>query len=247
MNVAIALLSIVLCWRSLTGYAKPRAIVHIGPPKTASTAIESIMKRPQSYVSMRAQNTYWPDYKGRVVDESEVVDFAKALSHDKDSNSIAQMGLFLNESLRLGHDVIFSSENLVHAPPHEIQQLKQMLQGFDVTVVAVYRESISHLISWYKFSNRWMDGQTLRFSKYLLQSMDGWSYEGFLKLCEDWQVLGRLVIVDYYGSIAAGKNIPAVVLCEVGGVLCRETEDDSHANISDDTQVGTECRVVQCT
>jgi hypothetical protein len=164
-----------------------------------------------------------------------------------------------------------------------ILQLKAMLRGFDVTVVAVYREYISHLVSWYKFSNRFMNGHTLRLSKYLLEGMDGMRDEFFLKLCEDWQVLGRLVIVDYYGSIAAGKythcltilrytpiyspsappytivrihhihpyivtkhltlpssptplgkSIVAVVLCEVGGVLCAETEDDSHANISDE-------------
>jgi hypothetical protein len=70
MNV-IALLSMVLCWLSLTEAQKaaedakmPRATIHIGPPKTAGTAIEGIMRRPESYVSMSAQNTYWPDYKG---------------------------------------------------------------------------------------------------------------------------------------------------------------------------------------
>ncbi|KAJ1432521.1 hypothetical protein B484DRAFT_27520 [Ochromonadaceae sp. CCMP2298] len=216
MNVVIALLSIVLRWLSRTEAQKaaedakmPQATIHIGPPKTASSAIEGVMKRPESYVSMSAQNTYWPDYKGRVIEQSKVVEFAYALFDGKDSDqfvdSIAQMGLFFNESLRMGHDVIMSCEQFLNIPPHMILQLKAMLRGFDVTVVAVYREYISHLVSWYKFSNRWMDGHTLRFSKYLLQGMDGMRDEGFLKLCEDWQVLGRLVIVDYYGSIAAGK------------------------------------------
>jgi hypothetical protein len=202
---------------------------------------------------------------------------------DQFADSIAQMGLFFNESLRMGHDVIMSCEHFINVPPHMILQLKAMLRGFDVTVVAVYREFISQLVSWNKFANRWMTGHALRLSKYLLEVLDGRRDEFFLKLCEDWQVLGRLVIVVYYGSIAAGnytycltilrytpiytpiydsqdtpytpiyshetsnphlipyplgKSIPAVVLYEVGGVLCAETEDDSHANISDETQVG---------
>ncbi|KAJ1424572.1 hypothetical protein B484DRAFT_420368 [Ochromonadaceae sp. CCMP2298] len=76
--------------------------------------------------------------------------------------------------------------------------LKDMLQGFDVAIVAVYREYIAHI-----------------------------------------QVFGKdaLKVVDYYGAIAAGKSVPHVVLCEVGGVLCamKEAAHATRLNVSPGT------------
>jgi hypothetical protein len=140
-DVAFALLSLVLCWLSLTEAEKaaedvemPRAIIHIGPHKTATTSLQAMLTTANSIANMQAENTYW-------MKQSEVFDFSKALFEVRQgSDDVAQMGRFFNESLRLGHNVVLSTENFVWMIPQQIQQLKDMLQGFDVTIVAVYRE-----------------------------------------------------------------------------------------------------------
>jgi hypothetical protein len=130
--------------------------------------------------------------------------------------------------------VVLSTESFVWLIPLKIQQLKDMLQGFDVTVIAVYRKYISHLISFHFQLNKWMNGHFEPFGIYNMRTMDYAQTErgrNYMSLLGDWQqVFGKdaLQIVDYFGAIAAGKSIPNVVLCEAGGVLCG-MEEAAHA------------------
>jgi hypothetical protein len=146
MNVAIALLSIVLCWLSHTEAqtedAKthmPRAILHIGPHKTASSSVQELLTSAEGIASMRGQNTYWPDRNGAILAQHEVIKFSEDLHTYKaegelDRDSVVSMWGFFNESLSLGHNVILSTENFVKLQLDKIRQLKDMLQGFNVTV-----------------------------------------------------------------------------------------------------------------
>jgi hypothetical protein len=93
--------------------------------------------------------------------------------------------------------------------PPKIQQLKDMLRGFDVTIVAVYREYIAHMVSVHSQQNKHFTGKFTPFSKYLLERMDYAQTErgrDYVALLGDWQqVFGKdLKIVDYYGAMAAG-------------------------------------------
>jgi hypothetical protein len=120
-NVAIALLSIVLCWLSLTKAQKaaegpkgsqrlqrmPRAILHIGPHKTATTSVQAMLTSAEK--RMQADNTFWPIH-------CQVVQFSRELQIDLSEvsnqgfDSATQMGRFFNESRRLGRNVILSTE-----------------------------------------------------------------------------------------------------------------------------------------
>ncbi|KAJ1411201.1 hypothetical protein B484DRAFT_482666 [Ochromonadaceae sp. CCMP2298] len=245
-NVAIALLSIVLCWLSPTEAQKaaedaemPRAIIHIGPHKTATTSVQAMLTSAEK--RMQADNTYWPAH-------GEVVQFSRSLSEvsNQGFDSVTQMGRFINESRSHGRNVILSTENFIKMPPHKISVLKDMLQGFDVTIIAVYREYISHMISFHYQENRWYNGHHEPISQYIMGLDFTDRGRDYMSLLGDWgQVFGKdaLKIVDYYGAIAAGKSVPRVVLCEAADVLCDAEEGDSHANVGDSlepTQVFTE-------
>jgi hypothetical protein len=114
VNVAIALLSLVLCWLSLTeaekaaeGAERPRAIIHIGPHKTATSSIQAMLTCANSIANMQAENTY-------SVKQGEVLQFSRSLlKARKDFDDVAQMGRFFNESRELGRNVILSTENFV--------------------------------------------------------------------------------------------------------------------------------------
>jgi hypothetical protein len=251
MNVAIAL-SIVLCWLSHAEAQKahevhevrdakeahiphfnmqmPRAILHIGPQKTATTTVQTLMASAESIASMRGQNTYSvpehlfsPERNGTILRQNEVIQFANdlhTLHSNEQSFRVAHMCGFFNESLSLGHNVILSTEVFVKLRLDKIRQLKDMLTGFNVTVIAVYREYISHLISLHNQVNKCFNGHVEPFSKYNMQMMDNtWRPSDYITLLGDWaEVFGKdaLRIVDYYGSIAAGESVPHVVLCEAG-------------------------------
>ncbi|KAJ1439322.1 hypothetical protein B484DRAFT_391853 [Ochromonadaceae sp. CCMP2298] len=269
-NVAFALLSLVLCWPSLTEAEKaaedaemPRAIIHIGPHKTATTSLQAMLTTANSIANMQAENTYW-------VKQAEVKHFSLDLSQvSPDSDAVAQiqkMGRFFNESLELSRNVVLSTESFVWMIPQKIQQLKDMLQGFDVTIVAVYREYLSHMLSFHAEQNKVFTGKFTPLSKYLLERMDYAQTESgrdYVTLLGHWrQVFGKdaLKIVDYYGAIAAGKSVPHVVLCEVGGVLCgmEEAAHATHTNVSPGSLaeqqlfthflqfIGTQGTLVQC-
>ncbi|KAJ1431290.1 hypothetical protein B484DRAFT_395510 [Ochromonadaceae sp. CCMP2298] len=202
MNVAIALLSLVLCWLSLTEAEKaaedakmPRATIHVGPPKTATSTIQQLMTSAENIARMRAQNTYWPDY-GATDTTSEINPismvnmqrFAIELSDpSRQYQSTTQMREFLFKSRRLGHDVIMSSEFFPALLPLQIHQLKYMLQGFDVTIVFVYREYIAHLISWHYQRYHLFNGHYKPFSKYLMRLDVTEHSRDYITLLEDWQ------------------------------------------------------------
>jgi hypothetical protein len=146
MDVAIALLSIVLCWLSLTEAQKaaenakmPLATIHIGPHKMATTTIQRLLTSANSITSMRGQITYWPDLNGTILKQWEIVQFSTDFrdQSNKQFKSVARMGRFFKESRRLGHNVIVSTKDFVHLDLQKILKLRDMLQDFDVYIIAV--------------------------------------------------------------------------------------------------------------
>jgi hypothetical protein len=54
-----------------------------------------------------------------------------------------------------------------HTVYHYKRQLKEMLHGFNVTIIAVYREYISHMISYHYQINRAFNGHFEPFARYV--------------------------------------------------------------------------------
>ncbi|KAJ1414907.1 hypothetical protein B484DRAFT_401638, partial [Ochromonadaceae sp. CCMP2298] len=101
------------------------------------------MTSAENIARMRAQNTYWPDYGA--TDMGNMHRFAKELSdNSRQYQSTTQMREYLFERRQLGHD------------------------GFNVTIVFVYREYIAHLISWHYQKYHRFNGHYIPFSEYLM-------------------------------------------------------------------------------
>mmetsp|Transcript_26127 Transcript_26127/g.57860 ORF Transcript_26127/g.57860 Transcript_26127/m.57860 type:complete len:147 (+) Transcript_26127:135-575(+) len=117
---------------------KPKATLHIGPHKTGTTSVQHMLEVAMKHGGMN-ENTYW-------LAHGKVVQFSRNVSLSAET---AKMARILAKSLKRGRNVLLSTENFAFMRPKSILRLKDMLQGFDVTVLAVYREYISHLISFH--------------------------------------------------------------------------------------------------
>jgi len=136
---------------------KPKAIIHIGPHKTATTTIQNMMISARGVERMQKMNmyTYHPELEED--SQNKVVQFVEDLYHhhpDSSSNSAPQMWEFFNQSRLQRRNIILSTEDLVCLSLHQIGRLQQMLGGFEVTVIVVYREYISHLVSFHSQRNK---------------------------------------------------------------------------------------------
>lgn len=208
----------------------PHAIVHIGPHKTASTHIQAELL--SLHKELESVNYYWPTRRdGAPVAVKGLASFAFALKGTlkvaDPAQQIATMSSFFQESLALNRSIILSSEEFDDLNKTQVMALQKHLQGFNVTIVFVYREFLGQLISRHFQSNRF-EHSAVHFSK---------SFSGFL-----FAMLGNLLpslnslaildtyaavfgaenlrIIDLLGSKAAGQSLMHVLLCEVAGILC---------------------------
>ncbi|KAJ1410760.1 hypothetical protein B484DRAFT_435749, partial [Ochromonadaceae sp. CCMP2298] len=215
MNVAIALLSIVLCWLSLTEAqtadqqgkdgptedqrkTKPRAILHIGPDKTGTTSVQGMLASAETRSVMKKLNTYWlPHSETRMfVWELAGLHAQRRNAHgnmlqlvtDREFESYAQMGRFLNKSRSLGHNVLLSSEFFSWLPAQKIRRVQDLLQGFDVTVISVYREYLSHMISKIGEENKMLHsaGHHQPFAKHLMAMDSTHRSRDYLTTLGEW-------------------------------------------------------------
>jgi hypothetical protein len=62
-----------------------------------------------------------------------------------------------------------------------------MLQGFDVTIVFVYREYISHLISWHYQKYHRFNGHYIPLSEYLMGLDVTERKRDYITLLKDWR------------------------------------------------------------
>lgn len=130
-----------------TAGRKPRAIVHLGPSKTGTTHVQSVLanakndlesnnivnfdtsKCQSSHVSL---SYYMGDYE---ILERWKIKIKKSCWYDRKA-----VQYFFTKNLKKGHDIIISSEFLFLRPIHGFEVLLELLNGFDVTFVSVYRQ-----------------------------------------------------------------------------------------------------------
>lgn len=188
-----------------------------------------------------AQNLYWPrERSGEPFSSKKTAHFAAAIrdSTNDHYHTIETIGQFLKESLALNRNVVLSSEEFDTESVTSIHRLATMLQGFEVTIVYVYRELLSHMVSLYFELNRFEHDFvhfTEPFSAFLLKSLDYVSpILDPIPLLRDYgTVFGRnnLTIIDLAGCGGANPDITYVLVCEVAGVLCDQPELFSNADL----------------
>jgi hypothetical protein len=213
---------------------KPQAIVHIGPHKTSSTRIQAFVAR--FVKELEDANIYWMQEKLNPEPNSDNMIkhlslFAYALRRHTDPfGTIPKMKAFFENSLANNRSIIISSEELDQCLLEEVKLLRDMLTGFDVKIVFVYREFLSHMVSLqFEFGRlEHHSNFSTPFSSHLFKNMD--RVPSILDPAQVLQpyeaVFGRdsVVIVDLYGVNAAKKDIAHVVVCEIAGALCNNTE-----------------------
>eukprot|EP01032_Pedospumella_encystans_P019191 gene19191-21827_t len=218
---------------SVAAHSTPVAILHIGPHKTSSSRVQGLLVNLTS--GLASVNYYLPPYKYQsgtelFFDPKGVSKFATALMK-KGDNYTAEfnfMGEFLKDSMRLNRNIILSAEKFSYLNQDMAAQLKEMLSGFRVLVVFVYRDVLSQIVSLHFESNRFEHARvqfSSSFSAHLLKHMDEshMSSPRPLKMLSTFSsVFGanNMRIIDLHGANAAKKEVTHVMLCQVAGVLC---------------------------
>jgi len=205
--------------------------VHIGPHKTSSTFIQiSIVKVAKELPSA---GYYWPSLPdGTVLYHKSVSAMAISLKNDTVDDNLKNSVLdFIDEARRLNRNILLSSEEFDYDNILPVYTLRDILHGFNVTIVFVYREQLSQLKSLQFQLNRYDKVRTSNGtlpSTFYFKSMDDPPH--FVQahaILDRYAAVFRkksIRVIDLAGVSAAQKNVAHVFVCEVVGVLCNRTE-----------------------
>lgn len=137
---------------------------------------------------------------------------------------------FFRSHLSLNHDIIISYEGLAMITKKGIHRLKEMLEGYDVTVVGFYRPFMDRHFSFLgegihdrdasvftTHPDPFFKNYVIALSKRLISprtSYSLWDSDLFESYAS---VFGfeNVMVVDWYGSLAAGIQSHVVIMCDV--------------------------------
>ena len=129
---------------------KPKAFVHIGPHKTATTYLQSqIVNRFNK--QLKKYNFYWPDVTGKGRKAKEISKFSYYLKSKKADELVygEAMVSYLQNASGTKSNVILSAEDFSNLDVSSIELLKHALLGFDVTIVMTYRIFAARILSFF--------------------------------------------------------------------------------------------------
>lgn len=196
---------------------KAQVILHIGPHKTGSTYIQQAFNRLNTSLYLAG---YCWDADGKAKKHHLLA--THLYNNHKGLTSLRNYPVLfkcLNESRK----VIISSETFsAFANQKVLSRLKGFFAGHSVHVVAAYREPLSLFYSIYTEVIKNTD-HALPFGSFLLQHYkEHWRAFHYDSIRHFERTFGRehLTVVDYYGVLAADRDIAQVLLCEVIGILC---------------------------
>ena len=149
---------------------------------------------------------------------------------EKDKQSHDEYVKSFEVSRLAGRNIMISFEEFGYMDKSGVLRLKKDLNNFDVRIVHLYQDPMSHLLSLYSQLNK---GSGLKRNKThsMFSQIFGrlWN-EHLLKLVyHDTEVLqqyaeifgrDKITVIDMAGSALTGHDIAYTVFCEVMGVLC---------------------------
>jgi hypothetical protein len=128
---------------------RPKAIIHIGPRKTGSSAIQKAMKKTYSEEVQRRNYSL-------IVEESRILVYC-AMFHERhdewvqacedSSESLEEMGRTIATARNEGKHILISSESLDQVSQVSHVKIKELFNGFDIHVVVVYRRFFEWMVS----------------------------------------------------------------------------------------------------
>mmetsp|Transcript_103712 Transcript_103712/g.203386 ORF Transcript_103712/g.203386 Transcript_103712/m.203386 type:complete len:132 (+) Transcript_103712:49-444(+) len=128
---SMLVLLLFLMFTFVLGLGKPRAIVHIGPPKTASSYIQEFLS--QHARDLQKYNLIWPSTH-QYGSPKGIHQFGRDLAEDRIDNTtteITDMKVFFEENRAQNRSIIISSESFSKDSPIGVAMLKSMLCGFE--------------------------------------------------------------------------------------------------------------------
>lgn len=204
--------------------------------KTASTHIQAFAQKWER--TLKENNIYWAKSDDprdgmpwNVVLFTLALDGYKLNGKSVDNRHIIKMKAFIERSKRMGRNIVISSEVFSFSGLPAIRALEEMLVGFDVKILHLYREPMSHMLSIYNQNNKYIHGDhyTQSFGNYLVQNMNNadklLSGSDLTVLRKFTTVFGkeRIIVIDMIGNEQTGRDIAYAVFCEVLGVLCTKS------------------------
>eukprot|EP01039_Chlorochromonas_danica_P008012 gene8012-8838_t len=211
-------------------FANKTLYIHIGPHKSGSTHIQTVFTRLAANLSH--YGVCWAANRRKGFHR-----LATKFSNEDNLNRSNELFAGINDCLAHHPVTIISSETFVRLQPESIRHLRDLFASQDVQIriVAVYRDWLMRVYSAYgEFSKR--SYSTLCTFQYFLSVIfDLPTFRYFtsdivslLKGYEEVFGYDALTIIDYAGVSAAGKDIAAVLICEMLKVPCAELPDVFH-------------------
>ena len=133
---------------------------------------------------------------------------------------------YLEKSLLQNRNVIISAEDLSQLSLTGINKLYEAFKPFDTTIIIVFRDTLTravsaytHLMSQHKLSDTVFMQD---FNYFLTYNMTRFDYDNIIFKYSHYFGLSKIIIIDYYGLVAAQKNLLSVVLCLIDQQVCQE-------------------------
>lgn len=146
-----------------------------------------------------------------------------------------EMKEWLAHSLELKRNIIISSEDFAVLNKIQFRELKNYLSGFDVKIIAVYRELVQRLTAGFTFRSNYPE-----FSEYGIDSFYTFLFtqlnkngsdasmnfellmDKLITVFNDHSDSRSIYIIDYYGSLQTHKDVAYIILCEIGHLYCEK-------------------------
>lgn len=170
-----------------------RLVLHIGPHKTGTTAIQFALR--DAAAVLEARGWHYP-----LLDPA---DYAQHRLPNALARGGAEAEAMLDSMLRPGLGVILSSENFSRLQAAALARLAERLRGWDVSVVYYQRNFLSLAYSWWQ--ERVKHGRDEQFPEYMAKTL---SFPGRFHLFGPGTVLGRF-------AAAFGREAVRVYLYDV--------------------------------
>ena len=216
--------------------------LHVGPHKTATTFIQKVFEKHADYLEKNNILLLSLNLSGIAKYKSAVRFTHDIAALPVVSEHLQYMEDFLKNASSNGYSVVFSEELMSQISPATVEKLFNFTQSFRTKVIMVYRSILPRLISW---SNQRLRHHTVKYKpmdklvnflsnfsdiapKHIQNdTVDGMMFNDFSMLYQKYsKVFGadNIITIDYYGVLAAHRNIADVFVCEVFRAKC----DASH-------------------
>jgi len=206
------------------------AVIHVGPHKTGSTHVQASLLALDGLIKNRTN--YIQPWGSALTDRNHkmqsLFSFELQNLETTDFRYLEQLKTFLHIAHRQHHNVLISSEELCFIPLDGASYLSNMVRNFQAKVVITFRDSLSRQLSDYReaypgsaFSDKGPLPNFRAFVRARLESMRIY-YSYILDMYAKEFGVESLVIIDYYGAIAAKKDLVYIILCEICKILCED-------------------------